>query len=282
MHAELMKWYIILLIVAFIIYSIMETKAKEVKPYRRVNLLYAGVVALTIGIVPIVWYLGFKESTMWYFVTVQFLILIIGILHTIFLYKILPWTSPFSFICEFLFSLTIICLGSIFLLISFSYLHITDRYFLMLSALVWIFVPFLFMQAFNSYVAIPGKIFKKWVFPLHQAIAPPSDNEMESPVVITFEFSKTQSDNEKTIFRAKAPLHMSLGRLFYYFINDYNDSHPDTPVEISSHENAAYGWLFFKKGKWYRKSQYLDFEETIENNKIRENSVIECHRVNQS
>jgi hypothetical protein len=71
---------------------------------------------------------------------------------------------------------------------------------------------------------------------------------------------------------------MRLGKLFYYFLNDYNDRHPDTPVEITEEENA-FGWLFYHKPGWFTRIKYLDADQTVKHNRIKENSIIVCKRV---
>jgi hypothetical protein len=131
-------------------------------------------------------------------------------------------------------------------------------------------------------MSIPKRNLKNWLYPLNETIPPPTDPEMANPVIISFVFQKRNSDPEKTVFRAKAPLAMQMGRLFYYFINDYNERHPGTPIEIASEENKPYGWVYHFKRRWSLKTKYLDPDATISENQVRENSVIVCRRVNES
>ena len=282
MQTDLIKWYIILFVVALILYSIVEKKVKDARPYRKKNLLYGVIGGLCFGVVTLFGLTGLNNFTVYYFILIQVLLLIIGIIHTYLVYKILPWSSNSSFWWEFLFKIMIACIGTIFMLFAFTTLKLTDHTYIMLSAITWFFIPFFFVKAVNLYIKIPKMNMKKWYYPINQAIAPPTDAEMAAPVVITFEFQKRISDPEITVFRAKAPLTMKLGRLFYYFINDYNDRHPNTPIEIAQDENNSYGWIYYYKQRWYSKMKYLDPEETIENNQVRENSVIVCQRVNES
>ena len=282
MQTEFLKWYLILFVLAFILYSIIETKTKEAKTYRKKNLLYCIVSAMVFGVVTLIAYTGLEKNSLYYFIVLQSLLLIIGVLHSHFLYKILPWSSYSSFWRELLFSILIACIGTIFMLFALTFLKLTDHYFLMLSAITWYFIPFIFVQAVHKYMSIPDIDFKKWFYPINQQIDLPTDVEMASPVVITFEFQKRNNDAEQTIFRAKAPLSMQLGRLFYHFINDYNERHPNTPIEVILDENNVYGWIFYQKPQWYKKLNCLDPDETIVENQIKENSVIVCQRVNES
>ena len=282
MQIALLKWYIILFVIAILLYSFVETKRKEAKEYRKKNLIYCIVAGLCFGIITLIGFLGLRNFSLYYFISLQALLLITGILHVQLVYKILPWTSRGSFLWEFLFGFGIVFIGAVFMLLAFTTLGLTDHYYMMLGAVAWFLIPFFILQALNSYVSIPGKDLKKWYYPVDQKIDPPSDSEMEAPVVITFEFKKRYEDSEKTIFRAKAPLAMPLGRLFYYFINDYNDRHPDTPIETVDTDNDAFGWVYQHKQQWYNLSKFLDPDGTVAENKIRENSVIVCKRVNKS
>ncbi|MCK4748769.1 MAG: hypothetical protein KAT15_17065, partial [Bacteroidales bacterium] len=175
MPTELIKWYIILFVVSLVIYSVIEKKVKEAKTYRKRNLLYAVLGGLCFGIITLTAYLGLREASLYYFILIQVLLLITGILHSQLIYRILPWTSPGSFWWVFLFSLMIACIGTILMLLSFTTLKLTDHYFLMLSAIVWFFIPYYFNQAVSQYLLIPVMKMKEWFYPLDQRIEPPTD-----------------------------------------------------------------------------------------------------------
>ncbi len=73
---------------------------------------------------------------------------------------------------------------------------------------------------------------------------------------------------------------MELGELFYYFINDYNERHPQGQIMFSNGTGKPYGWMFYKKPKWYTiLTTYMDSDKTIYLNRIRENDVIVCSRI---
>jgi Type VI secretion system, TssN len=72
---------------------------------------------------------------------------------------------------------------------------------------------------------------------------------------------------------------MGFGQLFYYFINDYGERHPNNKIEFADNNAAPYGWIFYKKPRWYTiNTIYIDAEKTFYANRIRENDVIVCHR----
>ena len=281
MQTELIKWYIILFICTLILYSVIEKKVKEAKPYRKKTLLYSIVLGIIIGMGTLIAYTGLKNFSLYYFIFIQVWVLIMGILHTYFSSKFLQWTEGSSFWWSFLFSLMIACLGSLFMLFTMTALNLSDQYRIIMCSITWFFIPFFVTQAFKQYLLIPKQHLRKWCYPINETIPPPSDSEMANPVVISFEFQKKNSDPEKTVFRAKAPLAMQMGRLFYFFINDYNDSHPGTPIEYVSEKNETYGWVYYFKHPWFRKARYLDPDANIDDNQVRENSIIVCQRVNE-
>jgi len=115
---------------------------------------------------------------------------------------------------------------------------------------------------------------------MKQEVPDPTDKELEAPVVVAFEFQKNQTDKGITNFRAKAPRGMQFGRLFYFFINDYNARHPEETIEYTNASFTPYEWIFFLKPGFFGGKKYLDPEKSIYHNQIKENSVIVCKRVN--
>ncbi len=280
MLSDYLKYLIILLVISILLYTLVENKVKESKGARKINLIYSVGMALSLGLVPFTWYLGLQNNTFVFLAVEQLLVLIIGIAHIQLMYKLLPWTSPVSFLWELVYSFKVVCLGMLFQILSLVVIGLGELLPVVLSSFIWFFVPFLFFQVYTIYKSIPAKKFKEWFFPVNQSITPPSDSDMASPVVIAFEFTKSQEDKAKTVFRAKAPLQMQLGRLFYYFINDYNERNPENNIEVVYDNSNPFGWVFYEKPKLLGCKRYLDFERTIDNNGIKENSIIVCKRTN--
>jgi hypothetical protein len=85
---------------------------------------------------------------------------------------------------------------------------------------------------------------------------------------------------ERTIFKAKAPRGLELGRLFYYFVIDYNSRYPDHPIIICEGENNFFKWSFFTTPSVISGKTHLDPELTVAENRIKENSSVICERLN--
>ena len=150
-------------------------------------------------------------------------------------------------------------------------------FFPMLLCMLFFFVPVLLLHTFDAAMDIPPPAYVNWSYP-ERPIDLPDEKENEHLYVIGFEIAKKATDSGKTYFRAKAPEDMLLGDLFYHFTNDYNDLHSETPIEYSDN-NIIQEWVFRTKPKWYQFSKILDPDKTVNENKIKENTVIICERV---
>jgi hypothetical protein len=77
-------------------------------------------------------------------------------------------------------------------------------------------------------------------------------------LVIGFEIAKKRTDGRKTYFRARAPQGISLGELFYHFVNDYNELQSETPIQFMDRSDEAQQWWYRRKPKWYQGTRVLD------------------------
>jgi hypothetical protein len=278
MKPEVLKVIIGLLVASVLVFSALLAKEEGVKKNKMANLLYILVAGLCIGIMGFTQYFGLSAQPFYFFILLQVLMLLWGMIHNIAIGKYLRWPSKTSFTGEFLLTLNTAASGGIFLLLSFTVVGMENFSILMLSSIIWFLVPFLFIKAVAWYSMIPERDFKTWSYPIDKSIPDPTDSEMALPMVVSFEFQKKVNDEDYTIFRAKAPKDIQFGKLFYFFINDYNSRHPEGVIEVSS-KSSAYPWVFHFKPKWFVKTRYLDPDETVFHNQIKENSVIVCHRI---
>lgn len=152
---------------------------------------------------------------------------------------------------------------------------------LMMSTLAF-FVPVLVLNTFQAAYEIPVPVYPTWSYPINQTIDLPPENPREKILVIGFEIRKKITDARRTYFRAKAPEHMELGQLYYFFINDYNEVQSETTIEFANKEYEPYEWWFRKKTKWYQALQILDPMLSIKDNGIEENTVIICERIQKT
>jgi hypothetical protein len=182
---------------------------------------------------------------------------------------------------EVLFALSVV-LFTIVVFSSLQYFLKENKDFLfypmMMSTLAF-FIPVLVLQTFQAAYDIPEPVYTTWTYPINQTIDIPPENPREKILVIGFELAKKNSDTKRTYFRAKAPEHMELGQLFYFFINDYNELQSETPIEYADNQYEPYDWWFRKKTKWYERLRILDPMISVKDNGIVENTVIICERI---
>ncbi|WP_297086282.1 TssN family type VI secretion system protein [uncultured Draconibacterium sp.] len=274
------KLLLFIFILLALIFLGLLLKNKNVKAGFLKSILYALVLAVLMAAGG---FLGLNNllELSYYFVYI-FLgawMLLLGVTHVFLLKNLVSWTDEKSFGTELLFTFFAALLGGIGLqlvlgLIGFKFLVAVN-----LSTLLLFVLPYVFYGSVLRYLAIPVKILRKWYYPVDTHIEDPSDREMEMPLVVGFEFKKKHDDKSMTSFRAKAPKEMVFGKLFYYFINDYNHRNPDEKIEFLNQKEKPWGWIFYIKPKWFSKIKYIDPEETNSFNLIKENSIIVCKRL---
>lgn len=213
------------------------------------------------------------------FIGFQIIFLLLGCVHVIVLRRFFPdlIEKLTSFWPEFLYTIVTAFLGLIsFLFVVNSYKP--DYQFIFTLSILWFIIPYFIVKLYEYAISIPLPIYKKWFYPLDKNIKDPKDEELNNPLVISFEFNKGSNQDELSNFRLKAPEKMEFGTLFYFFINDYNDRHPEAKIEYVDAQNAPHGWIFYKKAKWLSFQKHIDFTRTIEGNNIKEDDIIICQR----
>ena len=273
---------IILLFTLSVIMLGFVFRNKNAQEFRFSTILYALVFGLFIGLGGL---MGNKSLISVPNVTLYYLLIIwmltLGIVHAILLKKILLWTSEKNMGAELLLTLSIGFLGACLVLIIFHYSGHKTFVMIDLSSILMFIVPYQFFITFFYYLEIPVKVLRKWQYPVDKHIDDPTDREMDAPLVVGFEFKKKPEDENMTTFRAKAPKEMIFGKLFYYFINDYNTRNPDEKIEYLDEKNKSVSWIFYIKPKLFSGIRYIDPQETNSFNFIKENSVIVCKRVTE-
>ena len=139
------------------------------------------------------------------------------------------------------------------------------------------FIPLLFITSFNQALSIPPSYFPVLEYP-EISKESPDDNPNERLLVIGFELAK-KSTETRSYFRARTPDDILLGDLFYFFINDYNESQSETPIQYRDAQDNGYKWWFRLKPRWYQGERVLDPSRSMKENQVVENSIIICERL---
>jgi len=271
-----------LFVISSLIMGLMTKLRKLFKKNKKKVIIYVLVLFISFGII------GLLSSSkvlndipLNSFFGFQFLFLILGILHVYFLRKYFEELSQdeSNFLYEFLFTIAFLCIG----LIAFS--NVVYRFrpsfdIIFMSSSILFIIPMLFYRLYEFAMLIPVPVYKQWLYPVSKNIKDPTKEELVNLLVISFEFKKSIKESEITNFRVKAPQAMEFGKLFYFFILDYNERHPENKIEyLDNNSQKPYSWTFYYKPKWWSSVRHIDFSHTISANSIKENTVIVCNRV---
>ncbi|MTI31898.1 TssN family type VI secretion system protein [Xanthovirga aplysinae] len=247
--------------------------------YKKKVLIYIILSFLVFGLNAFLGYSSLFQEEQQTFIYIQVSLLLLGSVHVLFVHSYFKAFDEEEAVGKHIFFSLIISLYGMFILTLVStVLAKTDFLHLMLSAYFCFLIPSFFERTFIKAIAIPMKIMKDWVFPVQNGFSEPNDGELKDLIFLNLEFYKTTNDVHKTSFKAKAPIRMDFGRLFYHFVNDYNDRHEER-IEVLNKEEKAYRWVFYLKPPWYGTAKYVNHDLPIYMNGIRENSVVICKRV---
>ncbi len=273
---------ILLFIVALCIAvtMIFSKKTPEFKKYKTNVYIY---LFLTVLVYSVIAFLGYNRlfvgKTLNEFIFYQICTLVLGTLHCYFYRAFFnKFKLEDDITKEIFFALLTSIYGSVPFLLIYTFLNGMYYTPLMMGNFIVFFIPTLVNITFNYSQKIPPKIYTTWQFPEnYKELAGVSDEEMRDLVVFTLMIKKEENDKDYTLYRAKGPTRIDFGRLFYNFVEDYNERFVEAPIEIQN-KDGFYNWVFFKQAQWYESAKYIDPKFTLYMNGIEENSVIVCMR----
>jgi hypothetical protein len=264
-------------------YLVLFKKVKGLKKYGITSLLYLLLISIILGSCSFLLLFQPALGEIRALLIAQLIIVAIGTGYLFIAPEILPWYRDQPFSMQLVFIIALLLFGYFFSNLVFTFWADSTIQMVWQLSLLWFLVPVLLNQTILKLLEVPPKEFKQWTYPLNQTIPDPTDAEMENPVVISFEFKKSCDSEQATTFRAKAPVGMSLGRLFYFFINDYNSRHPEETICYTDKPNHPCQWIFFKmRNRVFDLKTALDPEDSIYNSNIKENDILVCKRVNSN
>jgi hypothetical protein len=264
-------------VIALVLFGIYLSKVEGAGKKKWILLLYMLIVGVLIAAASKLGFYEFAMLPLWFFMVAQFWLLAVGTLHAWLFDKFIPLEH--KSLGKIFFTLAVCAFGYGLFIMAFKvYYHAPFPRLYFLPGFFFL-APTFVLIAFNYFIKIPSKVYLAWDFPAPGTLPDPKDSEMAEPIIINFEIRKSLEDN-RTVFKAKAPKAMDLGKLFYFFINDYNSRNPNNPILISDSENKRFKWTFYQSGNIFQGKKYLDPEITIAENRIKENASIICERIN--
>jgi len=256
------------------------------------------VVALVFGAV--LWLLYQKAEIPIFFVFLisLALFLIAGYFHLEKVYDLLwarrdvgNWTKD-SFLTEAGFTFALSSVMTLLCLLLFGYLIQKWEVAANMWGLVLVFpLPFLLVKTTDFLVQIPKKDFdKKWfyeVFPFDE-----TQWKRENMVSVGFQVADSLKHENKW-FSTKArfsiviPRNQELRMIYRLALREYHKKNPSVPVQELGYEEEGprFWWLFYvpfilwKPSTWWRRNYYLDPNETIANNNLKNGDFIVAKRM---
>lgn len=181
-----------------------------------------------------------------------------------------------SFVIELLFASVVPLYSSLLFVIIYTVLNGLNFTFLMCGHFIMFIIPTAIDKVFCLMMLIPSKKIITWT--PEKSYTTIESNEMEGILLITLLIKKEYSDEKYISIRAKAPVNVKFGRLFFLAVNGYNKQNSESQIELMMPNRQNYNWVFYHQSKWYEKTKYINALCDMESCLIKENSVIICER----
>ena len=151
------------------------------------------------------------------------------------------------------------------------------------SCLLPFLAPVLFSYAYIALVSVPNEIYKLWYYPRQAEEIVLEGVDYYRLMILEVQVRKHPLATGAPIkVKARTTPEMPFGLWFQKFIDDYNYKFPGEPIETRDQETTEYGWLFYSlKPSVFRLRHYIDFDQTIAQNKLREDYLIVARRVQE-
>ena len=245
-----------------------------VKKYGKKPFLYALFAAILIGFIGLLQWADVNEADIYYYFA-QGLVFIAGIGHVYLLHRFIP-VNPADFWKGFLVTLLIMLAGAVAAAVAYYFVRLDYRFLTYILAFI---IPYVCWQVYQFFFQIPGRVYKTWYYPLNEEMPDLDMIDLSQIEVVQFVFSKKTQDPAQTSFTSKAPLNMTLGQLFFIFINDYNDKNAQHHIEYLKSAQEPFGWQFYRKTKWFNRKRFFDADLSFRDNLIQPNELIYAERV---
>jgi Ca2+/Na+ antiporter len=220
-----------------------------------------------------------QTTIMFRFIALQIFFIITGSIHVYLYRRTFNSLRTDKIHIEILFALLTAFLMSIALLLliafnnDFSYLY---DFFVALIAFVF---HTLIYVLYNTSVSIPIALYNKWYYPVTKIYENAGVNEFKNTIVLDLYFYKGADNKDLTRFKVKAPKAMNFGRLFFFFVTEYNEKNLGEQISLFESDQTPNGWYFFTKPNWYGKTKRIDTDLSVENNNLQDKMSIICQRI---
>lgn len=274
MISKLILFISIFLLLAALFLALYMAKTPDSGSRKKQLIFYFIATGILIGITGCLGFIRFTEIALWVFICALVWLLILGSFHVWLFQKLFkPNVSG-----KVLFTLATGFFGYVLVLFFYKLYFKAHFPWVFFLPLFCFWAPVFIRIAFENFVRIPVKIFKAWDFPPPGSLSDPTDAEMDNVIILNFVIRRNTNDTY-TVFKAKAPQGMKLGKLFYYFIMDYNSRHTDNPILLEDEFKTLCKWAFHTASGILGSKNHLDPELSISQNQLKENESVTCERI---
>jgi hypothetical protein len=136
-------------------------------------------------------------------------------------------------------------------------------------------LPYVIAEAWENFYSIPEREYKVWHNPetMDQFTV-----KQTRHLPVRLKVRRRYADLHEELFPLTAPARWKVGRFFYHFIQD-EESKGAPAFEKEDETRKPYGWQFYSADYGGFVRRFLDPQRTLEENNVRENTVIVARRV---
>lgn len=275
--------FLLMPLIAFLLVGVMilVQKKNAVASNKRL-IVYVLLMTLALGLPGIGGLAGNSFSPYWYLFA-QLVYLALGILNVNLLgiyFRNSRNKEWFNVLQECLITLICMVLGAYLFTQLFNLLSPFDGFAWISATTIFIFcLPLIFYYTWLRFTSIPFDIYKVWTYDPSLKAVDFDSVDFDKLMVLNIEFTKKLEDGHRFSVKAKSPAGIRLGDWFHRFIEDYNLKYTKDPIAVNDANHEPYSWIFYIKPSFFHRRKYLDFDKTIEENRITEKVNIICKRV---
>jgi len=276
---EILIYIFLVIAIAMIMCAFLGTKVPKLRQEKKKYFIYILLQGLFFIIFGAILY-NLKGTTLnERFITLQIYMIAAGTIHLSLFHLYFKKFDTTEIYKEILIALVSAIFLAAFLIMIVSHFRELEYLLYAMGSLLFFLIPTLCYNLFLTAVSIPAKLHKRWFYPVNSKYPSPQISEMRNVIILNLIFQKNEDDQHIINFKVKAPRGFEFGRLFYYFINDYNEKNPNSRIHYLDSKNEPYGWYYYTKPKWFGSSDYIDPELPIDTNNIKDGDTIICQRI---
>ncbi len=276
---EILVYIILIIAIAMMMCVFIGLRIKKLRLEKKKYFLYILIQGVVFLLYAAILY-NLKGTTLQMrFISLQVYMLIAGTVHLIAHHLYFKKFGEKAIYNELALAvITAVFMAAFIVMIAAHFRELQYAVYLTGAAVVFILPTFCY-ALFETAISIPAKLHKRWFYPVNSRYPAPQISDMRNVIIVNLVFQKKASEKQIINFKVKAPRAFEFGKLFYYFINDYNEKHPNNRIHYLDEKNEPYGWYFYTKPKWFGASVYIDPELAVDTNNIIDGETIICQRI---